>query len=93
MSYYLYDSKGYVGDVASNKGMDDLAKYLTKHPDADDLEKLVKEGTVLKTDHLIEEINLLGSPKDPDIKDTLDNLKVLINKASDVIIITQEPGE
>lgn len=93
MSYYMYDSLGYVGDVASNKGMDDLVKYLTKHPDVDDLEKLVKEGTILKTDHLVEEINLLGIPKDQDIKDTLDNLKVLINKAKDVIIITQEPGE
>jgi len=89
MSFYLYDSNGYIGDVASNRGLDDLAIYIRQHPDTEELEKLFDDGSVLKTDHLLEELELLGTPKNQDIADTLSNLQVLIEKAEDVIIITQ----
>jgi hypothetical protein len=92
MSFYIYDSNGYVGDLASNKGLNDLAEYIEKHPDADELGKLIKEGYVLKTEQLMEELKLLSAPKDSDIQDSLNNLKTLIEKSSDVIIITNEPG-
>lgn len=92
MSFCIYDSLGYVGDLATNKGLYDLSEYMAQHPDTDDLEKLFKEGTILKTEHLLEEIKMLGSPKDPDIRATLNNLKTLIEKSTDVIIITCEAG-
>lgn len=91
MSFYIYDINGYVGDLASNKGLDDLAIYIKKHPDMDDLERLMKDGTILKTDALMEELKSAGVPKDPDIRDTFNNLKTLIEKAADVIIITMNP--
>jgi hypothetical protein len=89
MSFYIYDSKGYVGDLASNKGLNDLAIYIRKHPDTEELEKLFEEGSILKTDHLMKELSWLGTPKNQDIADTLSNLISLIEKAEDVIIITQ----
>ncbi|MDD5053429.1 MAG: hypothetical protein PHO27_11910 [Sulfuricurvum sp.] len=89
MSFYLYDSNGYVGDVASNKGLSDLAAYIRKHPDTEELEKLFEEGTILKTDHLMEELQLLGTPRNRSVAETLSNLIDLITEAEDVLIITQ----
>lgn len=93
MGYYIYDSNGYVGDLASNKGLSDLAKFIEKCPDMEELNSLFTDGNILKTDHLLEELKLLGTPKDTDIRGTLNNLKTLIEKSSDIVIITQEPGE
>jgi ribonuclease D len=90
MGFYIYDSNGYVGDLASNKGLDDLSVFIRKYSDGDELNSLFENGHVLKTEHLLEEIKRIGIPKDPDIRDTLKNLKTLIKKSSDVVIITQE---
>jgi hypothetical protein len=92
MSFCIYDSNGYVGDLASNRGLDGLAMYIEKHPDADELGKLFKEGFILKTEHLLEEIKMIGAPKYPDIRATLNNLKTLIEKSTEIIIITCEAG-
>ena len=92
MSFCIYDVNGYVGDLATNTGVYDLAVYLEKHPDMDDLGRLFKEGFALKTESLMEEIKLVGVPKDSDVRTTLNNLKTLIEKSTDVIIITCEAG-
>ena len=90
MSYYIYDSNGYVGDLASNKGLNDLVDFIEKYPDVEELNSLFTNGSVLKTERLLEEIKRIGVPKNSDVRETLNNLKFMIGKSSDVIIITQE---
>ena len=90
MGYCVYDVDGYVGDLASNKGLSDLAEYIKKHPDLDELETLFEKGSILKNDDLLKELDLVGIPKDEDIAETLSNLKELAKKASHIVILTQE---
>ena len=64
MGFYIYDSNGYVGDLASNKGLVDLSVFIRKYSDGDELNSLFENGHVLKTEHLLEEIKRIGIPKE-----------------------------
>lgn len=87
MSWYIYDSDGYVGDLATNKGLVDLSNHIQKAGD-EKLKALFNDGhsrtgTVL--DDSIE--NIPDSPIES-INKTLHNFKELIKKCSDIVVIT-----
>jgi hypothetical protein len=87
MSYYLYDSCGYVGDLASISGLSALMDYFDEHG-GKNLRRLSEKGTVKISKALINELQALADPSDRDIKATLDNFKILVRKSKDIIIIT-----
>jgi hypothetical protein len=85
MSYCIYDVNGYVGDLASNKGLNDLWTFLEGKGKQIDL--LIKDGTVNVSKELIKELAKL-SATEASIAITLDNLRTLVKKCKDVIIVT-----
>jgi hypothetical protein len=85
MSYYIYDVNGYVGDLASNKGLNDLWTFLEGKGKKIDI--LIKDGTVDVSDELIKELAKLSVTK-PSVASTLDNLRTLVKKCQDIVIVT-----
>ena len=77
MSYAVYDEKGYVGDLCSNNGLNELktaAKDTVLAP-------LFENGSMELDEQVKKDIALIDVP-------VLDNLKELITKSETVAIIT-----
>ena len=86
MSYCIYDVNGYVGDLASNQGLDDLWTFLEGKSKQIDL--LIKDGTVNVSKELIKELAKV-SATEAGIATTLDNLRTLVKKCQDVVIVSE----
>jgi hypothetical protein len=70
MSYAIYDDKGYVGDLCSNNGLNELTKASKGTPVA----PLFEDGVIELDDDVKKEIAGIKEP-------ALDNLKELISKS------------
>ena len=77
MSYAIYDEKGYVGDLCSNNGLNELVKASKGTPVA----ALFEDGVIELDDDIKKEIAGIKEP-------ALDNLKELIAKSKDVAVLT-----
>jgi hypothetical protein len=84
---YLYDVKGYVGNMGSGTDVSLLTGYLEKHGGVL-LKELAKEGTVKKSSILLKEFDALPVSEDHDVQSMVDNLAALTKKSKKVIIIT-----
>ena len=84
---YLYDVKGYVGNMGSGTDVALLTGYLEKHGGVL-LNELAKEGTVKKSPKLLKELDVLPVSEDPDVQSMIDNLAALTKKSKKFIIIT-----
>ena len=84
---YLYDAKGYVGNMGSGTDVALLNGYLEKHGGVL-LNELAKEGKVKKSPKLLKEFDALPVSENPDIQSMIDNLAALTKKSKKVIIIT-----
>jgi len=80
MSYCIYDSSGYVGDLASTSGLKELMDYLSSYGGAN-LKELAENGCVETSDELTAELKQL--PDDP----FFNNFKELVEKSKDIVII------
>lgn len=78
MSYQIYDEKGYVGDLCSNNGLNELIAAAKNSPA---LSPLFKDGSIELDDAVKKSISEIDVP-------ALDNLKELIAKCGEVAIIT-----
>lgn len=85
MSYQLYDVNGYVGDLATTTGLQDLSDFImkkgTKAPKG-----LMELGSSLITTDLVNGLKMLA-PEEASVKTTLKNLVSMVNKAELVVII------
>ena len=84
---YIYDSKGYVGDMGSGTDVALLNEYLEKQGGVL-LMEFAKEGTVKKSSKLMKEFDALPVSEDPDVQSMIDNLAALTKKSKKFIIIT-----
>lgn len=87
MAYYLYDGSGYVGDLATNQGMDDLAAFIDQHG-GEWLQHFIEEGWVPVSEDMLTEVLSLPDPEDADLKETWLNLKAMLHQCKDVAIIS-----
>lgn len=87
MGYYLYDSNGYVGDLASNHGMQELEDFLEQNASVA-IAHLLHEGWVPIEATLTDELKLIPDPTDPFVLKTWKNLKEMLSKCQDVAIIS-----
>jgi hypothetical protein len=77
MGYYLYDANGYVGDLASNHGLELMSAYATRITKEPQVKQFFEEGEAPVTKKLIAGLKALNCP-DKDIADTIDNLVNLL---------------
>jgi ribonuclease J len=87
MTYCLYDARGYVGDLASIGGLDDMVNYVNGVTSDPQVKRFFEEGQVTVTKELITGFKAIHSP-DKDIADTIDNLVILLGKCDSVAIIS-----
>ena len=84
---YLYDVKGYVGNMGSGTDVALLNGYLEKHGGVL-LNELAKEGKVKKSPKLLKEFDALPVSENPDIQSMIDNLAALTKKSNKFVTIT-----
>lgn len=81
MSYCMYDSFGYIGDIASNSGLKELFTTI-RNSNVTSLSSLIENGYVYASDSIIADIEKL-----PSESDTIQNFILQAKKCKDVIII------
>lgn len=91
MGYYLYDARGYVGDLASIHGLQQLSEYVGRASQVPLVKKFFKEGQALVTEGLIAGFRSLH-PEDIDVAKTIDNLLQLLVKCDSIAIISDGVG-
>lgn len=91
MGYYLYDARGYVGDLTSTYGLAKLSEYVSKTSKIPLVKKLFEEGHALVTEDLIIGLRNLH-PEDIDVARTIDNLLQLLVKCDSIAIISDGVG-
>jgi len=77
MSYAIYDEKGFVGDLCSNNGLNELTKAAAGTPAA----PLFEDGVLELDDDLKKQIAGIKVP-------ALETLKQLIAKSEEVAVLT-----
>ena len=84
---YIFDTKGFVGELCWPSEVPLLNKYLKKFG-GDLLKELANKGTMKKTSKLMKEFDALPVSKDQYIQDLVDKLIILTKKSKKVITIT-----
>lgn len=85
MSYYLYDINGYLGDLATNTGLQDLSEFIEMKGNKA-TNGLIELGSSLITDDLVNGLKALV-PEEASIRATLKSLIAMVNRAELVVII------
>lgn len=91
MGYYLYDARGYVGDLASIHGLQQVSAYIRKAAKVPLVKRFFQEGYAPVTEDLIAGIRSLH-PKDTSVAQTIDNLLEMLAKCDSVAIISDGVG-
>ncbi|MFZ2655547.1 MAG: hypothetical protein WAX69_11515 [Victivallales bacterium] len=92
MSYFLADVNGYVGELASNRGLMDMTSHIEKHKKLKKLNKFINNGETEDMKGVLKDLKMLPSSGDPNIDITIKELKSLLRKASEIAIITDGVG-
>jgi len=87
MSYALCDINGYVGDLATTIGLEQLVQHAERKKKSNII-AFFEEGSALVTQVLLDEINSLR-PKSKDLLSTVSNFQKLAEKCNTVMIIDQ----
>jgi len=86
MSYQLYDANGYVADLATGKGLNELLDFLRQQKDPV-VKKLGRELWVAVTPEALKAIKEIPEPKKATLASTLAGLKANASKCDEIIII------
>ncbi|MGA2917946.1 hypothetical protein [Methanoregula sp.] len=89
MTYYIYDVNGYVGDLASSRGLYGLKEALQGRGGA--LEELFENGCIEDINGVIAELKGAKN-KNTDVAKTICNLRALVKRCDSIIIITDGVG-
>ena len=88
MTYQLYDAQGYVGDLATTTGLQELREFVDSQSGAENIKGFLDKGAALVTDELIEELGKLPlAAATKEVKGTVDTLRQLILLCDVVAII------
>ncbi|HUW45860.1 MAG TPA: MBL fold metallo-hydrolase [Dehalococcoidia bacterium] len=91
MGYYLYDARGYVGDLASTHGLQQVSEYVRRASNILLVKKFFDEGHAPITEDLMAGLRNLH-PEDIEVAQTIDNLLQLLVKCDSIAIISDGVG-
>ena len=83
MGYYLYDARGYVGDLASTHGLQQVSEYVRRASNILLVKKFFDEGHAPITEDLMAGLRNLH-PEDIEVAQTIDNLLQLLVKCDSI---------
>lgn len=90
MTYILAGERGYICDLASISGYDDLEKFVDKMPNVMALRELIDDGTTRRIETVKRNIReVLPKVTDINVKKVLEVMLKGLNKCSEVAIISQ----
>ena len=87
MSFCLFDSKGYVGDLGTNSGCVALMDFLNGKAEGE-VKSFSESGRAKLTASFLKELGKLEAPKDKNIKTSFDNLKKMVRESKGFIYIS-----
>ncbi len=87
MGYYLYDARGYVGDLASIDGLHRLSQYVRRASRVTAVKEFLEEGYAPITTDLVAGLRSLRA-RDTHVAQTIDNLMQLLGRCDSVAIIS-----
>lgn len=87
MSYSVYDSRGYIGDLASNTGLAMLRDHVESRG-GPLLNRMFEAGHIRQSEALATELTALPDSPHGSVNSTIANLRALAGKCEDIIIIT-----
>ncbi len=87
MGYYLYDARGYVGDLATISGLTKLSQYVRRASRVGAVKEFFDKGCAPITEELIASFRSLR-PKDVYVAENLDNLVQLLARCDTIAIIS-----
>lgn len=94
MSYQLYDIDGYVGDIATTLGLEELHIEVNVEKTHVLLAEFIKQGASFVTEELLEDISdFLDNQSEDSVIKTTANLISLLRKSRLVAFITNNPDE
>jgi hypothetical protein len=91
MSYYLYDSRGFVADGPSIQGWEDFVRWVESEPAVDHVDEFIETGSVENLSAFIDELSTtmaLGS-----VERTRRAILEAARKAEDILILSNGVGE
>lgn len=91
MSYQLYDVNGYVGDLATTSGLQELREFVEK-TDNEVVFAFLRIGAGLMTKELIDGIKNL-KPREANVRETVENLAKMIGSCRLIAIISDGLNE
>jgi len=86
MTLYIYDQNGYVGDLASQNGYNEMVSFI-----ADKVPQLFDDGYHDNPAEVVKALEGVSS-SNQDINATIDNLRELAKKCKGSILITDGVG-
>jgi ribonuclease J len=87
MGYCLYDSSGYVGELASNHSLSAMSNYILSVTSSEFIKQFLKKGFSPVTKSLIDDFNAINCT-DKNIAITIENLIFLLEKCNEIAIIS-----
>jgi len=91
VGYYLYDARGYVGDLTSNHGLQLMSDYIRKTSQVLLVKKFFEDGYAPIVEDLITGLRNLH-PEDIGTAQTINNLLGLLAKCDSIAIISDGVG-
>lgn len=91
MGYYLYDSRGYLDDGPSTRGLEDLHAWARMEP-VPQLLSFINEGQTRDIDQLVKALNVAYAD-DASVESSRIALLAAARKAEDVLILSDGTGE
>jgi len=86
MSYYLFDSRGYVSDGPSIQGWEDFVDWIASETDMDAVDQFIKDGSVEALDEFIGELGTVNAPGS--VERTRRIVLAAARRAQDILILS-----
>jgi hypothetical protein len=86
MGWYIFDSNGYVGDLASNRGLIEMRENLSGKSGV--IDDFFENGCSEELKTLATELQNVKLPRNKDIAETITNLASLVGKCDTIAIIS-----
>ena len=94
MTYQLYDAEGYVGDLATTTGLQEMQEFVEEQPGARNVKGFLEKGAALVTDELIEELQGLSlEGASAEVRSSRSTLQQLVLLCDTVAIVSDGLNE
>lgn len=89
MTYAIFSEQGYIDEMCTFLGLEQLAGFIDKQPGLPDLKLFMEQGYSTEPEKCIAEIDFIMDKASGEVQHTLQHLLDSLKKISEVVIISQ----